>query len=95
MNEIFGLSMDTLMVIIIVLLGIIALIVGYLALRHPLFFRLGLRNIPRRRAQTLLIVFGLMLSTLIISSAFTTGDTLSNSLRTQAIEISGRVDHLV
>ncbi len=95
MNEIFGLSMDTLMVIILVLLGVIALVVGYLALRHPLFFRLGLRNIPRRRAQTLLIVFGLMLSTLIISSAFTTGDTLSNSLRTQAIEITGRVDHLV
>ena len=95
MDELFGLSMNTLMVIIIVLLGVIALIVGYLALRHPLFFRLGLRNIPRRRAQTLLIVFGLMLSTLIISSAFTTGDTLSNSLRTQAIEISGRVDHLV
>ena len=95
MNEIFGLSMDTLMVVIIVLLGLIALSMGYLALRNPLFFRLGLRNIPRRRAQTLLIIFGLMLSTLIVSSAFTTGDTLSTSLRSQAIEITGRVDHLV
>ena len=95
MNEIFGLSMDTLMVVIIVLLGLIALSMGYLALRNPLFFRLGLRNIPRRRAQTLLIIFGLMLSTLIVSSAFTTGDTLSTSLRSQAIEITGHVDHLV
>ena len=95
MNEIFGLSMDTLMVVIIVLLGLIALAMGFLALRNPLFFRLGLRNIPRRRAQTLLIIFGLMLSTLIVSSAFTTGDTLSTSLRSQAIEITGRVDHLV
>ncbi|PZC49422.1 MAG: putative ABC transport system permease protein [Chloroflexi bacterium] len=95
MDEIFGLSMSSLMVAVLVMLGLIATVIGYLALRHPLFFRLGLRNIPRRRAQTLLIVFGLMLSTLIISSAFTTGDTLSNSLRSEAIDISGAVDHLV
>lgn len=95
MDEIFGLSMDTLMLAIIVLLVIIAAVTGVLALRNPLFFRLGLRNIPRRRAQTTLIIFGLMLSTLIISSAFTTGDTLSNSLRNQAIDIAGPIDHLV
>ena len=95
MDEIFGLSMDTLMLYIIGMLIGIGLVIGILALRSPLFFRMGLRNIPRRRAQTVLIIFGLMISTLIISSAFTTGDTLSNSLRSQAIEISGRVDHLV
>ena len=95
MDEIFGLSMSTLMQYIVVLLVLIGLVIAVLALRNPLFFKLGLRNIPRRRAQTTLIVFGLMISTLIISSAFTTGDTLSNSLRSQAIDISGRIDHLV
>ena len=95
MDEIFGLSMDTLMVAIIVLLVIIGAVIAALAVMNPLFFKLGLRNIPRRRAQTTLIIFGLMLSTLIISSAFTTGDTLSNSLRNQAIDIAGPIDHLV
>lgn len=95
MDEIFGLSMSTLMLAIVILLVLIGGATAFLAFRHPLFFKLGLRNIPRRRAQTLLIVFGLMLSTLIISSAFTTGDTLSSSLRNQAIDISGAVDHLV
>ncbi len=95
MDQLFGLSMDTLLLVIIALLLIVGAILGVLAWRQPLFFRLGLRNIPRRRAQTVLIVVGLMLSTLIISSAFTTGDTLSNSLRNTALQIAGRIDHLI
>ena len=46
-------------------------------------FKLGVRNIPRRRAQTTLIVLGLMLSTVIISAAFTTGDTVDRSVTCQ------------
>jgi putative ABC transport system permease protein len=95
MDEIFGLSMTTLMWAILVVLGIIAGVLALLASRNPLLFRLGLRNVPRRKAQTGLIVFGLMLSTLIISSAFTTGDTLSTSLRSTAFRIAGPIDHLV
>ena len=56
-----------------------------LALRRPVFFKLGLRPIPRRRAQSTLIVLGLMLATLIITAAFITGDTLSHTIRTEAV----------
>ncbi len=95
MDELFGLSMDSLMLGIIVALGIVATVVAVLAWRSPLLFRIGLRNVPRRKAQTSLIVFGLMLSTLIISSAFTTGDTLASSLRSSALRIAGPIDHLI
>jgi putative ABC transport system permease protein len=56
---------------------------------------MAVRNVPRRRPQTALIVTGLMLATVLFSAAFTTGDTLTNSLRTQALENIGRVDVVV
>ena len=44
-------------------------LLALLALRRPVFFKLGLRPIPRRRAQSILIVLGLMLaSSLVIAS---------------------------
>ncbi len=43
--------------------------VGALALRNRVFFKLGVRNVGRRRARTALIVVGLMLGTTIIASA--------------------------
>ena len=50
------------------------------------------RNLPRRRTQTILVVLGLMLATMLFSASFTTGDTLTNSLRVQALENLGQVD---
>ena len=43
--------------------------VAFIAWRNPVMFKMGLRNIPRRKAQTALIIVGLMLSTLIMSPA--------------------------
>ena len=50
------------------------------------------RNLPRRRTQTILVVLGLMLATMLFSASFTTGDTLTNSLRLQSLENLGQVD---
>src|SRR5690606_36298262 len=50
---------------------------------------------PRRKAQTILIVIGLMLSTLIISAALGTGDTLNRSVSTQVYDLLGPVDEIV
>jgi len=78
--------------------AILTLVFVYLAvltLRRPVFFKLGLRPIPRRKAQSTLIVVGLMLATLIITAAFVTGDTLSNSIRTVAIEGMGEMDEVI
>src|ERR1700754_4149648 len=95
MNEIFGISMTSIMVALLSLLALCLLTVAWVAWRRPVIFKLGVRNIPRRRAQTTLIVVGLMLSTLIISAALGTGDTLDYSLTKDVYSNYGNVDTLV
>src|ERR1035437_7543120 len=70
-------------------------VVGPLAARNPVMFKMGLRNIPRRKAQTTLIVVGLMLSTVIITAAFGTGDTMTSSVTNEVYGILGPVDELI
>jgi putative ABC transport system permease protein len=95
MEKLFGVEMAAIAGILSTVLVLVILGLALLALRHPVFFKLGLRPIPRRRAQTLLIVLGLMLATLIITAAFVTGDTLSNSIRTIATKGMGEIDEVV
>jgi putative ABC transport system permease protein len=66
-----------------------------LALRNRVFFRLGVRNVRRRRGRTLLIVTGLMLGTAIISAALATGDTMSHTIRSSATAALGQTDEVV
>jgi putative ABC transport system permease protein len=95
MEELFGLSMNTLMYVFsATFLVVMAGVVG-LGLRNRIMLKMGLRNIPRRRGQTALIVIGVMLSTVIISAAFGTGDTLSFSIRNEAIVGLKHIDELV
>jgi putative ABC transport system permease protein len=95
MKTLFGISMDTIMAVSLGLFLATTLLLAVLALRNRLMLALGLRNIPRRRAQTALIVIGLMLSTVIITSAFGTGDTMSYSIRTLAVANLGPIDEAV
>ena len=70
MEELFGLSMDIIMyVLLAVFLPVIAG-VAVMAWRNRVMLKLGLRNIPRRKSQTALIIVGIMISTLIMASAF-------------------------
>ena len=66
MEEIFGLDTDIIMLGTLVGFLVIFFGVGTLAVINRIVLKIGLRNIPRRPAQTALIVVGLMLSTLII-----------------------------
>ena len=95
MDTLFGVSMDIWMAIMLTLFLIVTGVVLLLALRNRLFVKLGLRNLPRRRAQTVLIVVGLMLATVIITSALGVGDTISYSLRSGYVQSLGPVDELV
>src|SRR5215212_11692123 len=95
MNELFGIPIERLMWVLMAVFGAGALILIVLAVRDRTSFRMAVRNLPRRKIQTALIVAGLMLATLLFSAAFTTGDTLTESLRTQALENIGRVDVIV
>ncbi len=95
MDSLFGIPMNSIMVAMLVLLGIAVLSIAFTALRNRVMFIVGLRNIPRRVAQTVLIIIGLMLSTLIISAAFTTGDTVAHSITKTVYDALGHVDEIV
>lgn len=92
MDTIFGVPADTLMFMLLGLLALIFLGVGLTALRYPLPFRLGVRNLPRRKSQTMLIVVGLALSTLIITSALGIGDTINYSVKVEVYDGLGAID---
>src|SRR5918994_368576 len=94
MKDIFGIPMNGIMIALVILLAMCLLSVVWIALRRPIIFKLGARNIPRRKAQTILIVIGLMLSTLIIASALGLGDSFAYSLTTTSYETSGHVDQV-
>ena len=95
MNEVFGVSMTTIMLALLGLLAACLLSVAWVAWRRPVIFKLGVRNIPRRKAQTVLIVLGLMLSTLLISAALGIGDTVRHSETAHVYALFDHVDELV
>ena len=57
--------------------------------------KMGLRSIPRRKAQTVLIIVGIMISTLIMAASFGTGDTLSFSIRKAVVDGLGTIDEII
>jgi putative ABC transport system permease protein len=83
------------MYVLLAMLGFCLFSVAFIAWRRPVIFKLGVRNIPRRKAQTSLIIIGLMLATLIIAAALGTGDTLNHSMRSVAVDGYGPLDELV
>src|SRR5690348_922055 len=92
MENIFGISMGTLALVLALILGILMLPVIITVLFQRVMFRIGIRNIPRRKAQSILIVLGLMLSTLIMSSAFGFGDSFNYSIKKGVYDQLGPVD---
>ncbi|MEE8442180.1 MAG: FtsX-like permease family protein [Dehalococcoidia bacterium] len=95
MKQLFGVPIDQFMVTLLVIFGIGVAVAGLIALRNRVVFKMAVRNIPRRRAQTVLIVLGLMLATLLFSASFATGDTLTHSIRVLILDQIGEVDVVV
>src|SRR4030042_118802 len=95
MDSLFGIPMNSIMVVLLVGLGLSLAVVGYVVLRNRIMFRMGVRNSPRRVAPSVLIVIGLMLSPLIISAALTTGDTVDHSITKLAYDWLGHMDEAV
>ncbi len=95
MNDLFGLSMNYIMIGLLIVLGVALSTVGWVVVRNRVLFFIGVRNIPRRRAQTTLIIIGLMLSTVIIATAFSIGDTVNYSITNQAYTGLAHIDETV
>jgi putative ABC transport system permease protein len=94
-SKLFGIPVGGLATVLAVVLAVALAAVAVLAVRNPVFLRLGIRNVRRRRARTALIVVGLMLGTTIIAAALATGDTMSRTIRSSAVTALGRTDEVV
>ncbi|HEY7466077.1 MAG TPA: FtsX-like permease family protein, partial [Dehalococcoidia bacterium] len=92
MKELFGIPMDTIMVVLLAIFAVSLASVALIFVRSGVMFRMGLRNIPRRGLQSGLVIVGLMLATLITTAAFTTGDTIDHSITNAGYESLQRVD---
>ena len=95
MDELFGLPTIQLMWIVVAIAAVAAAVIAFIFFKRPILVRMGLRNIPRRRAQTVLVTMGLTLATIIVTIAFSTGDSLAVSIRNLALDSLERIDHFI
>ena len=92
MKALFGIPIETVTLAMVILLGVALAVTAFIAISNRTMFRMGTRNLLRRRIQSALIVFGLMLSTLIVTAAFVTGDTIDHSLTSGSYQLFQRSD---
>src|SRR2546421_9235720 len=95
MTQLFGIPLDTLTTILTIITLVIIGLVALLALGNLIFFKIGVRNIPRRRTQMWLIIFALMLSTTLLSSVLATGDVIIGAVQSVAVYNLGSVDETI
>ena len=95
MTQIFGIPLDILTTVLASITAVIVVGVLILAFTNKIFFKIGVRNIPRRRLQMLLIVFALMLSTTLLSSVLATGDVITAAVQSVALYNYGNIDEII
>src|SRR3954453_16363158 len=95
MRSLFGLSQDALVIGVGAAMLVLVAVLGVLSFRQPLFPRLAARRAFRRPGLAALITAGLTVSTIVLSSAFTTGDTVSLSVRSVVAGVVGSADEIV
>src|SRR5260370_10232476 len=95
MTHLFGIPLDTLTIILVVITLVIIGGVGLFAVRNAIFFRMGVRNIPRRSTQMLLIVSALLLAPTLLTGVLATGDVITAAVQTVAVSNLGKVDETI
>ncbi|MFO8133526.1 MAG: FtsX-like permease family protein [Thermoplasmatota archaeon] len=71
-----------------VLIGLFILVLAaalVFLLREPVIFKMGLRNIMRRKGYALIIVFGLMVGTAVITASLSVGDTMDTMISSEIL----------
>ncbi len=63
---------------LLAIIGVVVALVLFDAFRYKVLFKIGCRNISRRKMNTVIVILGLMIATAIISSSFSVGDTMDN-----------------
>ncbi|HEX2236250.1 MAG TPA: FtsX-like permease family protein [Actinomycetota bacterium] len=80
---------------LLALVGLALAVAAYQAVRRPVQRRLALRDLARRRGETLLVIAGSLLGTALITGSFIVGDTLDASIRATAVTQLGPVDETI
>ncbi len=92
METLFGLEMRYLAAGLTATLLILIFAIALIAIRNRFLIKLSLRNIPRRRTQSVLIIVGLMLSSTIVAASLAIGDTITASIRNAVLDGIGDID---
>jgi putative ABC transport system permease protein len=95
MEKMFGIPMSAIVAVSLGAFIIAAVLITFMAWRNRVALRMGVRNIPRRPAQTVLIILGLMFGTVIITSTFGVGDTVMSTERSISIQAIGNTDEII
>lgn len=95
MDSLFGVPTAALAASLAVLTAVVAGWIVWLARRRPILFAIGVRQIPRRRGRSGLIVVGLALGTTIVTASLLTGDLVDATLRAVVAGSIGGVDEVV
>src|SRR5436309_2358270 len=95
MQAILGVEMAAVAAAVIGMFAVGLATIVVAALRNRLLLRLAVRNVPRRPFQSTLIALGLALATIIVTTALTTGDTLSYTVRSLVAGSIGRADEVI
>jgi putative ABC transport system permease protein len=95
MNSVFTFSPDSLAKPLAFLTVLVALLLVWQAARTPHLLRIGLRNVPRRKLRTGLVVFGLMLATTFVAAAIAIDDTIVLAVKSVAVYNLGRIDEQI
>ncbi|GHO72569.1 hypothetical protein KSD_03400 [Ktedonobacter sp. SOSP1-85] len=93
--DLFGLSATNQALLLAVLVGGSLLILAGLSVNNPLLWRMGVRNIVRHRAQTLIMLAGLLLSSIFLTVSFGLPDSLYHSMAADRLLKVGDVDESV
>ena len=87
--------MNGLLFLLLVAVGVIALAVAGLAIANRVVFKMAARNFSRRKAQSAIVVLGLMIGTAIISSSLVVGDTLNYIFVNNTYHSLGELDEQI
>ncbi|MEE9248818.1 MAG: FtsX-like permease family protein [Dehalococcoidia bacterium] len=95
MDELFGVPVPVLALALGIIFALFGLALVFIAVRNPILVRMAMRNVRRRPARGLLIIIGLMLATAIITSAFTTGDSITFSIKSNVTTSLHSLDEII
>ena len=77
---------------LLLIIGVVVAVLIIDGLRHKVLFKMGFRNIFRRKTNTVIVILGLMIATAIISSSFGVGDTMENMVEGEVYKEWGETD---